>query len=353
MAENKFSGEKQASREATEWMILLKDDPDDAALHTAFEAWLSKSPVHVSAWQDMQRASKAMDRAVPVFADKWQPMLADMRGERGGPSVSTPVSQNARPEASRFASYLGARHIGRRQVVAFGAVAAAACLMLAVVGPDLLRNLRSDYATGTAETRTVRLADDSMVTLAPESAISVVYTPGDRQIRLLAGEAYFDVSPNPDRPFQVGVEAVTVTVLGTAFDVRRGADETDIAVSHGVVRVDTAAGNPPVTETLTAGQAVRISWSGHSKRGDSPVQQVAAWRQNQLIARDEPLGIVVDQLRRYYTGKIIVTDDALAAQSVTGVYNLADPVEALRGIARAQNAVVRRITPWLVVVSRS
>ncbi len=114
MAENKFSGEKQASREATEWMILLKDDPDDAALHTAFEAWLSKSPVHVSAWQDMQRASRAMDRAVPVLADKWQPMLADMRGERGGPSVSTPVSQNERPEALRFASYLGSRRIGRR-----------------------------------------------------------------------------------------------------------------------------------------------------------------------------------------------------------------------------------------------
>ncbi|MDF1747852.1 MAG: FecR domain-containing protein [Alphaproteobacteria bacterium] len=354
MAENEIPDKKQASRQATEWMILLKDDPDDAAVNTAFEVWLSTHPVNKAAWQDMQRASEAMDQAVPVYADKWQPMLADMRREKGKiPSVSTPVSQNARPEALRFASHHGARRIRRRQVLAFGAVAAAACLMLAVVGPDLLQNLRSDYATGTAETRTVRLADDSMVTLAPESAISVTYTPGDRQIQLLAGEAYFDVSPNPGRPFQVGVEAVTVTVLGTAFDVRRGVNETDIAVSQGVVRVDAGAVDPPVTETLTVGQAVRVNASGHARRSDGPVQQVAAWRQNQLIARDEPLGIVVDQLRRYYTGKIIVTDDALAAQSVTGVYNLADPVEALRGIARAQNAVVRRITPWLIVVSRS
>lgn len=354
MAENEIPDKKQASRQATEWMILLKDDPDDAARNTAFEVWLNAHPVNKAAWQEMQRASEAMDQAVPVYADQWQPMLADLRREMGQtPTVSDPIPQDHQSEIHHLVPHRRARRIGRRQGMALGASAVAACLMIAVMGPDVLRDLRSDYATGTAETRTVRLADDSMVTLAPESAISVTYTPGDRHIQLLAGEAYFDVSSNPDRPFQVAVQAITVTVLGTAFDVRRGVDETDISVSQGVVRVDAGAVDPPVTETLTAGQAVRVNASGHARRSDGPVQQVAAWRQNQLIARDEPLGIVVDQLRRYYTGKIIVTDDVLAAQSVTGVYNLADPVEALRGIARAQNAVVRRITPWLVIVSRS
>ena len=110
---------------------------------------------------------------------------------------------------------------------------------------------------------------------------------------------------------------------------------------------------PPVAETLTAGQSVRVSWAGRAERSDGPVDRIAAWRRDQLIARDEPLGAVVDGLRRYYAGKIIVADGVLAAQPVTGVYNLADPVEALRGIARAQNAVVRRITPWVVIVSAS
>lgn len=354
MADNTFSDQKQASREATEWMILLKDDPDDVALNTAFEVWLNTHPVNKAAWQDMQRASEAMDQAVPVYADKWQPMLADMRREMGKtPSVSDPIPQDYQSEIHHLAAHRRTWRIGRRQGMTLGAMAVAACLMVAVMGPDVLRDLRSDYVTGTAETRTVRLADDSMVTLAPESAISVSFAPDHRRIHLLAGEAYFDVSPNPSRPFQVAAETVTVTVLGTAFDVRRGVDETDIAVSKGMVRVDAGAVDPPVIETLTAGQAVRVSASGRTWRSDSPVGQVAAWRQNQLVARDEPLGIVVDQLRRYYTGKIIVTDERLAAQSVTGVYNLTDPVEALRGIARAQNAVVRRITPWLVIVSRS
>jgi len=341
--------QKQASKEATDWLILLKDDPDDAELHDAFENWLQQSPVNAAAWDAMQKASKAMDQATPVHADQWQPMLAELRGETDhGPSAIANLQRNNAGGNRVFAG-----RIGRRQALTFGGIAAAACLMAVVVGPDLLRDLGSDYATGTAETRTVQLPDDSTITLAPESAVTVDYRPGERQIRLLAGEAFFEVAPNPERPFRVAVETVDVTVLGTAFNVRRGADESDVSVARGVVRVGNATADPPVTETLTAGQSVRVTWAGGVERSEIPAERIAAWRRNQLIARDEPLGIVIDQLRRYYTGKIIVTDNALAARPVTGVYNLADPVEALRGIARAHNAVVRRITPWVVFVSGS
>jgi transmembrane sensor len=88
-------------------------------------------------------------------------------------------------------------------------------------------------------------------------------------------------------------------------------------------------------------------------RGEQPASQIAAWRERRLVAQDQPLGEVVDRLRRYYFGAIVVTDAALAGQPVTGVYDLGNPAGALRGIARSQNAVVREITPWLLVVSRS
>ena len=60
---------------------------------------------------------------------------------------------------------------------------------------------------------------------------------------------------------------------------------------------------------------------------------------------------VVDRLRPYFRGTIILAPSAPAGRSVTGVYNLADPVAALRGIARAQGATVSRITPWILLVS--
>ena len=336
---------KQASKEATDWLILLKDDPDDAGLRRAFEAWRRKNAVNAAAWDAMQQASDAMDKATPVHADRWQPSLADLRGETHGDG--TDGAEPALPSNGRRT----AGRIGRRQAIRFGGIAAAACLLALVAGPDVWLDLRADYATGTAETRTIRLPDDSTVTLAPESAIAVAYAPGERRIRLLAGEAFFEAATNPERPFRVAARIVDVTVLGTAFDVRRGDAGARVSVEQGVVRVDHAAAAPPVT--LTAGQSVRVSWGGLAERSDAPLDQIAAWRRNRLIARDEPLGAVVDELRRYYSGRIIVTDEALAARPVTGVYNLADPVAALRGVARAQNAVVRRVTPWLIFVSAS
>jgi transmembrane sensor len=345
---------KQASKEATDWLILLKDDPDDAGLRREFEAWRRNSPVNAIAWEAMQQASKAMDKASPVHADRWKPALADMRrtAPGGGVGDRPPAIMRARRPAAVNGG-LAVGRMGRRQAVRFGGIAAAASLLAVLVGPALLLDLRSDYSTGTAENRTIRLSDDSTVTLAPESAIDISYTPGERRIRLLAGEAFFEVTANPGRPFRVAARTVDVTVLGTGFDVRRGDDGADVAVEHGVVRVDHAAADGPVAETLTAGQSVLVSWAGRAERSEGPADRIAAWRHKQLIARDEPLGAVVDELRRYYAGKIIVTDEALAARPVTGVYNLADPIEALRGIARAQNAVVRRVTPWVLIVSAS
>jgi transmembrane sensor len=199
----------------------------------------------------------------------------------------------------------------------------------------------------------MRLADDSVVTLAPDSAIGVAYTSGERGIHLLAGEAYFEVTPDAGRPFRVSADSVRVTVLGTGFSVSRSDDGAEVGVAHGVVRVDYGAAAQPVAERLTAGEVVRVTRSGRILRRGEPPSHIAAWRESQLIARDQPLGEVVDRLRRYYSGAIVVTDKALAGQPVTGVYDLGNPVGALRGIARSQNAVVREITPWVLVVSRS
>ncbi len=337
---------KQASREATDWLILLQDDPDDPELRDRFEAWLSASPSNVGAWEAIQRTSAAIGRATPGYADRWRPFLTEMRSDAAERSTATgPAGTRERRAAERPTD--------RRQVLRLGGLAVAASLLAVLVGPDLMMELKADYATGTAEIRTVNLDDDSLVTLAPESAIAVAYSAGERHVRLLAGEAYFDVVPNARRPFRVAARAVDVVVLGTGFDVRRGADGADVAVEHGSVRVDHATAAPPVAETLTAGQSVWVSWSGRAVRGSEPRSQIAAWRHNQLIAQDQPLGTVVDELRSYYVGRIVVMDEGLASRPITGVYNLTDPVEALRGIARAQNAVVRRITPWLLVVSAS
>lgn len=322
---------QQVSREATDWLILLQEAPEDAALAARFEAWLRQSPVNGAAWEETRRAGLAIAGATPALAARWRPYLDD--GRAGKPAAPT---------------------IRRRRLIGLGAGAAmAASLAGAALGPGLLLALRADHVTGTAEVASVRLADGSLVTLAPETAIRVGDTPGERRLELLAGEAFIEAAPDPARPFRAAAGPVDVVVLGTGFAVRRDDAAAEVAVEHGVVRVDHASADPPVSEMLTAGRSVRVTWSGATAAGGLPAAQVAAWRHGMLIAQDQPLGEVVGRLRRHYAGRIVVTDAALAAGSVTGVYNLADPVEALRGIARARKAVVRQVTPWLLLVSPS
>jgi transmembrane sensor len=325
---------QRASREATEWLIVLREEPEDRALRQQFEAWRDASPLNASAWETTARVTDLAAAVAPVHADKWQPFLAQRQGEA--------PPQPRRTRDGLFDS------LRRRWALATLVAVAAAAVAVAVVPAALLR-LQADHLTSTAELESFALDDGSTVTLAAASAIAVTFKGSERQVRLIAGEAFFQVKPDPKRPFVVEADSVRTTVLGTSFDVRRDSDGVAVAVEEGIVQVaSTASGT---AERLTAGDTVRVGWNGHSQRAKEAPQLVAGWRNGQLLAQDRSLQDAVDQLRRYYEGAIVLTDASLGTRRITGVYNLADPEEALRGIARAHGAKVRRVTPWLLVVS--
>lgn len=325
---------QRASREATEWLIVLREEPEDHALRQRFEAWRDASPLNASAWETTARVTDLAGAVAPVHADKWQPFVTQRRRE-------------AQPQPRRARDGLFDWAKRRWALAGLGAVAAAA-VAIAVV-PAVVLHFQADHLTATAELRSFDLDDGSTVTLAASSAIAVTFKSGERQVRLIAGEAFFQVKPDALRPFVVESDSVRTTVLGTSFDVRRDSDGVAVGVEEGIVQVaSTVSGK---AERLTAGDVVRVDWNGRAQRAKEAPQLVAGWRNGQLLAQDRSLQDAVDQLRRYYDGSIILTDASLGTRRITGVYNLADPEEALRGIARAHGAKVRRVTPWLLVVS--
>ena len=347
---------ERASREATEWLILLQEEPDDADLRRRFDAWLAANSENESAWESTQRFSDRAAILPPAHASRWAPFVDSLRTTRASQTAASPrraaASTRARP-TTRPTTRPGtqSRTGARRWALPAMAALAAACLAL-WAGPALLLQLRADHVTGTAELRQIDLPDGSRVTLGPASAIAVVDDARGRGVRLLSGEAFFQVRPDPARPFRVAARDVEATVLGTSFDVRLDRDDVTVSVEEGIVAV-AAAGEPAnAAARLVAGQFVRVSTDGMT-RGSDPPELLAAWRRGQLYAQETRLGDAIDQLRRYYGGTIVLTDGGLADRRVTGAYNLADPEDALRGMARVHGATVRRITPWLLVVSGS
>ncbi len=308
-----------ALRQAVDWSILLDDDPEDGEHRARFDGWLAADPLHRRAWDESVRVSGLIGQTRAVTA--------------------LPVRNAAK--AGR----------GRRPLVWAATAVAAAIAWFAA--PLVLLHASADYVTGTARQQTVMLDDGSQVRLAPRSAIRVAYAGDGRHVDLLAGEAYFEAAPDPSRPFRVTARSAEVTVLGTGFDVRLGDAGAEVAVRHGRVRVDDTDREPSDAAILTAGQWARLSPDGPPVRGEVPAEIVGGWSDRRITAIDRPLSEVVADLRRYYGGRIILTGHALGGRSVTGVFDVRDPVEAARAIVKPHGGVVRSITPWLLVISAS
>jgi transmembrane sensor len=305
---------ERADADAADWFVRLAEAPGDAELRAGFDAWHDAHPLHAAVWARTRRAYHVLGKHRPVDRSLWQ--------------------MQRRP-SRRFRFLLA--------TTALCAGLALACL------PSLLLHLQSDLTTATAEIAALTLPDGTEVQLAPESAIDSLFTSRARGVRLLKGEAYFSVTHDPAHPFQVIAGDVIVTVLGTAFDVRMDAAGTTVAVEHGKVRVvDRAA---TAYDDLGAGDWISVSSDKAAARGHDAAPEVAAWRHGRLVVRDRPAAEIVDALRPYLHGLILLRNPAFEARRVSGIYDLRDPAATLQSLADSYGAKLVRISPWITLVS--
>lgn len=312
---------ERAEDEAADWLLLLAEAPEDAALQARFEAWRSADPRHAEIWA---RTSRAYDLIGPAAKQATQKPILQVI---------------ANPSAARG-----------RNVARAAALALAAALLIAIA-PAMLLRLQADASTVAAEIRSVTLADGSQLRLAPESAVSFDLSGSQRQVRVLKGRAYFDVTPDAARPFTVQAGDTLVTVVGTAFDVRRGDSDTTVSVSHGRVRVENATLLADGAALLGVGDVLDLGPAGVERRRMN-VEEVADWRDGRLTLRDATVAEVIDELRPYFQGFIFAADDAFSRQRVSGVYELTDPVGTLSGLAAAHKGQLRQISPWIIRIEK-
>ena len=84
------------------------------------------------------------------------------------------------------------------------------------------------------------LADGSIVTLNKHSSLAQppAFDAKERTVTL-EGEAFFRIAPDKDRPFYIKTNGITITVLGTSFNVRTQNKKTAILVETGLIEVKT------------------------------------------------------------------------------------------------------------------
>jgi transmembrane sensor len=168
------------------------------------------------------------------------------------------------------------------------------------------------YRTPAGRPQHLRLADGSVVTLAPQSQLRypAQFGMGAREV-YLEGEAFFEVRKDPKRPFRVHSGAWVTQVLGTKFNVSAvpGASQLAVSLVEGKVQVTDKHDN----YLLAPGQQLRAERAtGRIYRQAFDHKQVLAWRSNQLVFKNEKLADVANQLERRYGVKLVFADSATA-----------------------------------------
>lgn len=313
--------------QAMDWLLTVHAAPDDAEVRRRLSVWRAENPAHDRAYRRAERVWRLTGVPIPI------PGMAP-------PAPVIAMADIRPPRTSR-----------RRAFSRGAAVLAAACLLVLLMPVAMLR-LQADYLTGIGERRQITLADGTVVDLNADSAVAVDYTTERRDLVLLSGEAFITVGRDR-RPFRVRAKDMTVVDIGTAFDVDIGREAYSVAVEHGAVQVTYDGGINPVDARLGPGDRLRIDRaSGAAARRTATPSRIAAWRQGRLIVEEATIGEVVDMMRRYHRGMIILRDETLAARRVTGVYDLADPVAALRTAIKPHSGVVDQYTPYALMVSQ-
>ena len=225
------------AEQAGEWFVANDEGPLDAQDSAALAAWLKTSPVHIEEFLGVSTIARDLKEARTDPEYSLEAILARARA-----TEDTPVQ----PLWPRVIDAVRGRTSGRWLTAA---VAMAACAVLSL-GLLLTWNVRPiehppapdgitalHFETRHGEQLTRRLADNSVLHLNTDSAVTIRYGKTERLVMLTSGQADFEVAHEPDRAFRVIAGSAEVVDLGTKFDVRLEHDSTVVTVVEGRVAV--------------------------------------------------------------------------------------------------------------------
>ena len=297
---------------AADWHGRLDED-DSARTRAEFDAWLAADPRNRAAFDAVEQT--------------WSSLAAARVDDRVLKLRREALSATHRLRFFRVAT--AAAVVGVAVAIAY---AVAPMFRDGPVSPSsMIARAATEggaFRTAIGERSNITLSDGSSVVLNTNSRIEVRFTPEQRSVRLLAGQAWFQVAKNPNRPFVVEAGNRRVTALGTAFDVRlNDHDSVQVTLAEGKVSVEPILSPlarlinpPPVPELLIAGEALIVSEDAPVEKRKADVSKVVSWRQGQVVFDNDTLEAAIAEINRYSATRIELADPALGQLRVSGVF---------------------------------
>ena len=177
----------------------------------------------------------------------------------------------------------------------------------------------------------IELDDKTMVTLSPGSNILLTEGYGfeNREVRLV-GKGFFEVANNESLPFEVQVDKMTVSVLGTAFEVEQNPQLIEVTVTEGKVSVEVANDKLELVENEKALFDLVEETLIKSQEFD---ENHLAWKTLTLSFTNTRLEDFVSDLETFYSVEIEIVEE-LKDRRITAEFNN-QPLSEVFEIVRA------------------
>ncbi len=356
-----FPDSKEIEAQAALWIMRAEDNDMSAAQQQEFQTWLISSYKHREAYTKL--------------AALWGSL--DILEELNDHAAAVDHQQSPKNTAKTSGPTLWERLIGLRPFItaralsarAFSVSAFATIALIGILGLSyqIINNLnqlhQGSYITALGEQQTINLPDGSAIQINTNSQVDVTYTETARIIRLVSGEAYFDVAPNKQKPFSVYAGNGVVTAVGTAFSVFLNNEKIDVIVEEGSVALASRPSGSNLSETnsiaqansqpqaplgvITAGQKAIFEKTVESLDMVAPatIQRKLSWRQGRLAFAGEPLAEVVASVSRYTDVTIDIDDPSLRELPIAGSFNVGEVDAMIEALEIMIDLRIERIGP--------
>jgi transmembrane sensor len=216
--------------------------------------------------------------------------------------------------------------------------------------------LQYDYtqASRAGERKSFQLPDGSKVMLNAGSTLTMAkdFNANSREVTL-EGEAFFDVSHNPGKPFIIHTATMNVKVLGTVFNVKAyPADKTaetsllkgsvEVTLKHDQQKKIILHPNEKIVLPNPAAEKFQAEKTNARKLSarpvdykiamltyiDSAVKEVS-WTENRLAFNENSFEEIIPELERWYNVSIIVEDEAVRQYRFTATFDQKNIIQIL------------------------
>ncbi|WP_372919176.1 FecR family protein [Salegentibacter sp.] len=232
-------------------------------------------------------------------------------------------------------------------------IIASAAVLFLITGTVLLSFLLDNTITQVAskgEKKEIELNDGSKIFLNSGSKISYPEDfKKDRRITL-EGEAFFEVAPNPEKPFRIKTGNTNTTVLGTSFNINAySKGKEKISVSSGVVEVSSLK-SPSQKIKLTKNMQLVFHKGKKTLVTTDTSSNYNAWTKNIIVLEKTSLGETARILENWFDIDIRFENPNLKKLTISGKFKDENLETILQSIALIKNLKIEYKTPKTIII---